>query len=184
MVCERAGGTSLKTGARYNPSAGTWTPVTTNGAPVGRNNHTAVWTGNEMIVWGGGNGNALFNNGGLYNPAGDTWTALPTTSAPTGRVYHTMAWAGNQMLIWGGIDGSSIIDSAKLPVKHMPMAPTPGPPHSACASFASARSHCVTGLVSLAANARNSALTQTRWKIAAPSSAAGTAPSRPNSDGM
>jgi hypothetical protein len=28
------------------------------------------------------------------------------------------------------IDGSSIIDSAKLPVKHMPMAPTPGPPHS------------------------------------------------------
>ena len=82
------------------------------------------------------------------------------------------------------IEGSSIIDSAKLPVKHMPMAPTPGPPHSSCASRANARSHCVTGLDSLAAKARNSALTQARLNTAMPSSTCGTAPSRPNSDGM
>ena len=37
--------------------------------------------------------------------------------------------------------GSSIIDSAKLPVKHMPIAPTPGPPQAACAYRASDRSH-------------------------------------------
>ncbi|MCY1224436.1 hypothetical protein D9M72_365940 [compost metagenome] len=80
--------------------------------------------------------------------------------------------------------GSSIMVSAKLPVKHMPMAPTPGPPHSACASRASARSHCVTGLEALPAKARNSALTQARWNTALPSSASGTAPSRPNIDGM
>ena len=42
--------------------------------------------------------------------------------------------------------------SAKLPVKHIPMAPTPGPPHCSWASRASARSHRVTGLDSLAAN--------------------------------
>ena len=59
-------------------------------------------------------------------------------------------------------DGSSIMVSAKFPVKHMPMAPTPGPPHSPCANRASERSHCVTGLDSLAAKARNSALTQAR----------------------
>ena len=82
------------------------------------------------------------------------------------------------------IAGSSIIESAKLPVKHMPIAPTPGPPHSSCASRASARSHCVTGLDSLAAKARNSALTQARLNTATPSSAPGTAPSRPNSEGM
>ena len=56
------------------------------------------------------------------------------------------------------IEGSSIIVSAKLPVKHIPIAPTPGPPHASCASFASARSHRVTGLDPAPAKARNSAL--------------------------
>ena len=74
--------------------------------------------------------------------------------------------------------------SAKLPVKHMPIAPTPGPPHSPCASRASDRSHTVTGLDSLAANARNSALMHARCRMAAPSSTCGSAPSRPNSEGM
>ena len=60
------------------------------------------------------------------------------------------------------IDGSSIIVSAKFPVKHIPIAPTPGPPHSSWANRASDRSHCVTGLDSFAAKARNSALTQAR----------------------
>src|SRR6266403_3317813 len=31
----------------------TWTPTTTANAPDGRLLHTAVWTGAEMIVWGG-----------------------------------------------------------------------------------------------------------------------------------
>ena len=64
------------------------------------------------------------------------------------------------------IDGSSIIVSAKLPVKHIPIAPTPGPPHSWWASLASDRSKTVTGLDSLAEKARNSALTHDRWKTA------------------
>ena len=49
---------------------------------------------------------------------------------------------------------------------------------------ASARSQTVTGLVSFAVRARNSALTHARRITARPSSACGTAPSRPNSDGM
>ena len=60
------------------------------------------------------------------------------------------------------IAGSSIIDNAKLPVKHMPMAPTPLPPHSRCAWAASARNHAVTGLELSAANARNSLLMHAR----------------------
>ena len=81
-------------------------------------------------------------------------------------------------------DVSSIMVSAKLPVKHMPTAPTPGPPHSACASRARARSHIVTVLVAPAPSARNSALTHARRKIFAPSSALGSSPSTPKSDGM
>src|SRR3981189_38981 len=52
------------------------------------------------------------------------------------------------------IDGSSIMVSAKFPVKHIPMAPTPGPPRSPCAKRASDRRHFVTGLDSFAARAR------------------------------
>jgi hypothetical protein len=39
------------TGGRLNPGTNSWIPITTN-APVARD-HTAVWTGTEMIVWGG-----------------------------------------------------------------------------------------------------------------------------------
>src|SRR5262249_19725959 len=36
-----------------------WTRISTTGAPAGRQYHTAVWTGSEMIVWGGYNSSAL-----------------------------------------------------------------------------------------------------------------------------
>jgi hypothetical protein len=38
-------------GARYNPTTDTWSPVSASGAPSPRFQHTAVWTGNEMIIW-------------------------------------------------------------------------------------------------------------------------------------
>ena len=41
------------TGGRYNPSTNSWTATSTTNAPAGRSSHTAVWTGSEMIVWGG-----------------------------------------------------------------------------------------------------------------------------------
>ena len=43
------------------------------------------------------------------------------------------------------IRSSTIIPSAKPPEKHMPTAPTPGPPTSACTFRASARSQAITG---------------------------------------
>jgi len=48
----------------------TWTPTNLTGAPDARAAHTAVWTGSEMIVWGGYgcDGNCLLNTGGRYNP--------------------------------------------------------------------------------------------------------------------
>src|SRR5438876_470989 len=49
----------------------TWTPTSITNAPDARAGHTAVWTGSEMIVWGG---NEL-NTGARYNPSTDSWTA-------------------------------------------------------------------------------------------------------------
>ena len=92
------------------PSVGctddTWTATSTTGAPAARELHTAVWTGTEMIVWGGYNGSGL-NTGGRYNPGTDSWTATSTTGAPAARYLHTAVWTGNEMIVWGGYDGSS-----------------------------------------------------------------------------
>src|SRR5204863_350227 len=96
----------LNTGGRYNPSTDTWTATSTTNAPAGRENQRAVWTGIQMIVWGGQDylGNAL-NTGGRYNPSTDTWTATSTTNAPGARNEHTAVWTGTQMIVWGGDPG-------------------------------------------------------------------------------
>ena len=48
----------MNTGGRYNPSTDSWTPPAPPNAPTGRDFHTAVWTGSEMIVWGGVDGSS------------------------------------------------------------------------------------------------------------------------------
>ena len=65
-----------------------------------RYEHTAVWTGSEMIIWGGYNG-AYLNTGGRYNPGTNSWTATSTTNAPRAES-HTAVWTGNEMIVWGG----------------------------------------------------------------------------------
>ena len=83
----------------------TWTATSITGAPDGRYGHTAVWTGSEMIVWGGTNGSDL-NTGGRYDPGTDSWTATSTTNAPAPRSGHTAVWSGSEMIVWAGIDNS------------------------------------------------------------------------------
>jgi N-acetylneuraminic acid mutarotase len=87
----------------------TWTPTSTTNAPTARGSHTAVWTGSEMIVWGGiDNSNAYLNTGGRYDPSTDSWTATSTTNAPAGRAGPTAVWTGNEMIVWGGFNGGSL----------------------------------------------------------------------------
>src|SRR2546421_250885 len=64
---------------------------------------TAVWTGIEVIVWGGVNSILIeLNTGGRYYPAIDAWTATSTANAPRGRTRHTAVWTGSEMIAWGG----------------------------------------------------------------------------------
>jgi len=55
----------LDTGGRFDPLTDSWTPTSTADAPSPRTDHTAVWTGSLMLVWGGFGGNEL-NTGGRY----------------------------------------------------------------------------------------------------------------------
>jgi hypothetical protein len=62
-------------------------------------------------------------------------------------------------------DGSVIIARAKPPVKHMPTAPTPLPPHSAWAWRARARSQSTIGLERPSFQTLNSRRTQMFLRI-------------------
>jgi N-acetylneuraminic acid mutarotase len=95
-------------GGRYDPSSDTWTQTATSGAPESRWVHSAVWTGSEMIVWGGLRQYANLATGGRYDPVADSWVLTSTVAAPSERNAHTAIWTGSEMIIWGGL--YSIID--------------------------------------------------------------------------
>jgi hypothetical protein len=80
--------------------------TSTVGAPSGRKSHTAVWTGSEMIVFGGrtkgGTGTLIgASDGASYDPTTDTWTPLQD-GTPGGRADHRAIWTGTEMIVWGG----------------------------------------------------------------------------------
>jgi len=104
---------TLDTGARYDPTADTWAPVSTIGAPSARSEHAAVWTGKEMIVWGGAA--SYLNSGGRYDPVTDQWTATSTVGAPEGRNGPTAIWTGSEMFVWGGnVFAAALLQSGGL----------------------------------------------------------------------
>ena len=73
-------------------------PTSTDNAPSARVRHSAIWTGSEMIIWGG-----------YY---ADKTAAEDTLRAPTARQNqhgqrtqlndpsHTAVWTGSEMIIW------------------------------------------------------------------------------------
>ena len=108
-----SGDPAFADGARFNPTSGVWTSLPTLNAPSSRWDHSAVWTGTEMIIWGGQNVSTsgptaqVFNTGARYNPTTNTWSPVSVLSAPSARSAHSAVWTGMEMLIWGGtIDGS------------------------------------------------------------------------------
>jgi len=101
----------VNTGGRYNPSTDSWTATNTSGAPVAREFHTAVWTGSEMIVWGGAGASTTLNTGGRYNPSTNSWISTSTSNAPLAREFHTAVWTGSEMVVWGGYDVNGITNT-------------------------------------------------------------------------
>ncbi|HEU5182450.1 MAG TPA: MopE-related protein [Candidatus Polarisedimenticolia bacterium] len=94
----------LNTGLRFKPSNNTWTATLADGtAPQARGDHTAIWDGSRMIVWGGGNQQGFDMPGTkLYNPVNDAWTTSSASFEPFRRGGHTAVWTGSQMIVWGG----------------------------------------------------------------------------------
>ncbi len=46
-------GSFFNDGVRYSQAVDCWMTMTAVGAPSRRAEHTAIWTGKEMLIWGG-----------------------------------------------------------------------------------------------------------------------------------
>jgi len=98
-------GGNLNTGDRFDPSGNAWHPVAVDAmTPSSRSGHSAVWTGREMLVWGGSS--SITNevgNGGAYDPVANSWLSIPEANGgPSARTRHTAVWTGTDMIVWGG----------------------------------------------------------------------------------
>ncbi|GAA2655855.1 hypothetical protein Adu01nite_51220 [Paractinoplanes durhamensis] len=72
-----------------------------------RRDVSGVWTGSELLVWGGFAGNQahekFFADGAAYRPGTRSWRKLP--AAPLGARSEAQAvWTGTEMIVWGGSD--------------------------------------------------------------------------------
>ena len=78
-----------------------WSQGALDPVPDRRYEHTAVWTGAEMIVWGGRGTTGFFDTGLRYDPATDSWSKISSVGAPSGRFGHAAVWTGEVMVVWG-----------------------------------------------------------------------------------
>ena len=97
-------------GAAYNPSTDRWRTIA-DGPLSPRRHHVAEWTGTEMIVVGGDDGEL---DGAAYDPARDSWRLLPT--APFVDHAHESGeiagdWTGSVLALWRfGTDELALYD--------------------------------------------------------------------------
>lgn len=99
-------------GAAYDVATDTWAPIA--GSPLsGRGGHRAVWTGRDMVVWGGFD-TEMRSDGARYRRSSDTWATV-VAGPLAGRQHHAMVWTGRQVLVWGGEGaGGKLADGAAL----------------------------------------------------------------------
>ena len=111
------------------PCTDQWAATTTTNAPYARLRHTAIWTGSEMIVWGGHGICCFLNTGGRYNPSTDSWTATSTTNAPSAPNNPTGVWTGTEMIVWGGNTiGTAFLTPAGDTIRARIVGQPPAPP--------------------------------------------------------
>jgi len=122
-------GRVISAAQKYKPSTDSWTSIQSAGAPA-RFNAEAIFTGNEVIVWGGyviRNGEEYWqNSGAVLDIATGRWTALAAGAGPaeltthlgnSERKYQTLVWTGKEAIVFGGgSTGSRLNGGAYDPV--------------------------------------------------------------------
>jgi hypothetical protein len=97
-------------GAAFDPAAGRWRPLppAPQAQQLGRLGGEAVWTGRELLVWGGAapadeearaGGPMRPGDGLAYDPAGRAWRRLPAPPRTLPASAGPALWTGKQLLV-------------------------------------------------------------------------------------
>ncbi len=90
--------------ARFNPLTNAWQKLSNlpAGLLTGKDNPAFLWTGTQLLVWGGNGA----NDGYRYNPGNNSWTTMSNTNAPTTRNFYLSCFTGTELVVWGGTDAN------------------------------------------------------------------------------
>jgi N-acetylneuraminic acid mutarotase len=93
----------------YDPRRSSWRPLR---PPLIGAASVTVWTGRQVIMWGGGCCASARADGAVYNIAHDTWQPIP--AAPLAGRHAPGVWTGTELVIAGGagLGGASLSDAA------------------------------------------------------------------------
>jgi len=96
----------FETFTKFDTTTEMWTATSIANAPLARYGHTAVWTGSEMIVWGGqGASHPVLNTGGRY--CGEYPPPTPTPS-PTPTIVVTNTNDSGSPFVLAPVAGVSV----------------------------------------------------------------------------
>ena len=88
----------------------TWDNGVLDDVPEPRNDHSYLWTGTHMLIWGGKASVSIrHRTGGVYDPLTDTWWPTTLDGAPSERYLHSAVWTGTKMIVWGGTEGNDVV---------------------------------------------------------------------------
>lgn len=96
-------------GLSFNPTTGQWATIPTLPGPT-RHTEVVVWTGSEVVVWGGCDATepqcddfatGLLTDGYAYDPDSEQWR--PVAASPLSAGVHPQgAWTGEELIIYAG----------------------------------------------------------------------------------
>ena len=79
---------------------GAWRAMATKRQPSARSATSHVWTGRELLVWGGWKAGKPRFDGAAYDPAADAWRKLATGDASEVEA-RACVWTGRELWVWG-----------------------------------------------------------------------------------
>jgi hypothetical protein len=105
------------------PPADGWMNGSLDNVALARSQARHVWTGSELIVWGGQlDGSSVSSvKGWRYDPLTDSWMQIRDSGAPVAASYVSV-WTGTEMILWGG--GGNVATAFRAGARYNPATDT------------------------------------------------------------